>query len=123
MDTFTWTPSSGSRGAMKPRKLRAQFGDGYSQHIKDGINARLRVWDLTFDPMHPTIGTGVSGANLKDINDFLTAQDGATKFLWTQPAPFNTEGAQQFICEQWEFIYNDGGALVGLRATFEQQPT
>jgi phage-related protein len=123
MDTFTWIPSTGTRGSMKPRKLRAQFGEGYSQHAKDGINARLRVWDLVFDPIHATVGLGASGANLNDIDDFLADKDGCEKFLWTQPTPFNTEGPQQFICEQWEFVYNEGGALVGLHATFEQQPT
>lgn len=122
MDTFTYIPSASTRGTAKPRKLKAQFGDGYMQESSDGINAQLRQWELVFTDIHVTEGTGASGANLKDINDFLTTQGAYKKFLWTQPSPFNIEGAMMWVCEEWEWLY-DRGSVVGLRAVFEQRPS
>ena len=123
METFTWKPSTGTKGGMQPRKLKTQFGGGYMQEAKDGINARLRIWSLVFNPIHATIGMGASNANLKDIDAFLQARGGVEKFLWTQLTPFDTEGPKAFICEAWEFTYDQGGAIVGLTATFEQRPS
>ena len=120
METFTFVPSAGSSGVMHPRTLKAQFGDGYAQRVKDGVNARLRFWNLQFDPMHATTPIGGSGANLDDINDFLERQDGYIHFLWVQLPPFNTEGAKEFVCEEWSFTY-DRGLRVGLNAVFLQQ--
>jgi len=105
---------------VRPRTLKAQFGDGYVQRVKDGVNARLRVWNVVFDPMHATTPIGGSGTNLDDINDFLERQDGYIHFLWVQPPPFNTEGAKEFVCEEWSFQY-DRGLRVGLTAVFMQQ--
>jgi phage-related protein len=122
METFTWKPSTATRGSMTPRKLKAQFGDGYAQEAPDGINAKMRPWQLTFSAIHATTPTGSSGANLKDIDDFLDRHDGTAKFLWVQPTPFDIEGPMMFICEHWEFEYTDGGSLIGLVAMFEQRP-
>jgi phage-related protein len=121
METFTWVPSTATQGQMTPRTLTAQFGEGYAQDVKDGINALLRTWDLTFDPLPPVNGIGTDLANLLDINAFLELRGGAEKFLWLQPTPFDLEGLVAFICKSWQFVYN-GGDVTSLRCTFMRRP-
>lgn len=79
MATFTpgVNPDYGSTSDIEPRVLVAQFGDGYAQRTKDGINnlkRRVRlVWTLL-----PT-----STAN--DIVDFFADKAGATQFQYAWP--------------------------------------
>ena len=35
--------------SVKPRVLKAQFGDGYEMRVRDGINTTPRSWTLTFN--------------------------------------------------------------------------
>ena len=39
----------GAQGAVKPRVIKTQFGDGYEMRIKDGINNTPRTWSLVFN--------------------------------------------------------------------------
>ena len=39
----------GAQQAVKPRVIKAQFGDGYEMRIKDGINNTPRQWTLAFN--------------------------------------------------------------------------
>ncbi len=75
---------------MEPRTKRVQFGNGYSQRIKDGINSSLRRHSLVVRcrPKHIA----------DDVEDFLERHGGVTAFLWT-PADDFLEG--KFICERW----------------------
>lgn len=54
---FTTSSPYGSRQVMfdrftpvrtKPRILRADFGDGYSQRLADGINTIQEIWTVSF---------------------------------------------------------------------------
>lgn len=117
MDTFNFTIYEGTQAKMTPRTLVAQFGDGYVQESADGINPMLRVWDVAFTNIPGVTGTTPT---LKAINDFLTLQGGWQRFLWTQPPPFDIEGAKYFVCKDWSWVY-EGGLLIGLRATFQQR--
>jgi len=117
METFSYTPSFETQAMMTPRTLVAQFGDGYVQEAGDGINAMLRPWDLVFS--NRSAATGVT-PTLKQINDFLTAHAGYVRFLWTQPPPFDIEGAKTFVCKEWSWVYS-GGLICGIRAKFLQR--
>lgn len=64
------------QGATTYRVRTAQFGDGYSQRAKDGLNNVYDTWPLTF--------TG-SEAEIAAIKAFLDATGGATNFYWTPP--------------------------------------
>ena len=39
----------GAQQAVKPRVIKAQFGDGYEIRVKDGINNTPRAWSLSFN--------------------------------------------------------------------------
>ncbi len=111
--TFTFTPSFGTSAETEPRTLMAQFGNGYVQESADGINAILRNWSLTFNNRSMT--------QLLDIDTFLRARGGAERFYWTQPPPFDAEGAKAWVCKQWSWTYS-GGLISGISATFMQRP-
>lgn len=63
--------TSGKRGT---RKLKAQYGDGYSQSAKDGINAQNAEWNFT-----KTDAVAV----IEEIAQWL--DDNPLSFLWTPP--------------------------------------
>ena len=90
MSTFTWSPSYPASQSVKPRVLKAQFGDGYEQRIGDGINTRPRTWSVQFNNR--------SKAEIAQIDAFLSASNGQIAFDWTPP----TGAAGKWICENWE---------------------
>jgi phage-related protein len=118
MDTLTYTPHKATQVAIKPRVLRAQFGDGYVQEVADGINAMLPEWDLTWQNLHAATGGTPTAA---DLNTFFKTQEGYKKFLWTPPAPLNVQGT--FVCVEWNWVYDAGNMITGLRAHLIQRPS
>ena len=76
MATFTWSPDYGAQQPIKPKVKRAQFGDGYSQRVVDGINNLLRSWNVSFK-------RSKTDADL--IESFLATTKGADSFDWAPP--------------------------------------
>lgn len=75
-ETFTWKPTGTPTGTSKFRVRTAQFGDGYSQSVADGINNKMQSWPLQF--------TGTKDA-MQAIVDFFDARQGFQSFYWTPP--------------------------------------
>ena len=89
MATFTWLPEYGASVDLKPKVNRAVFGDGYEQRIRDGINAKIRAWNITFMK---------SSADIDTIEAFLSNEAGAGSFDWTPP-----RGAiGKWVCDSWK---------------------
>lgn len=92
--TFTFKPSKSFSKTTKTRVISAQFGDGYSLRIPDGINSVLNEWSLTF--------SNNSLTNANDIEAFFTLHKGSTPFLWTPPG----ESIEYtIICSEWSRTY------------------
>ena len=89
MATFTYQPDNSAQVSVKPRIMRAQFGDGYQQRVADGINIRPRQWSLSFNTR--------TDAEIAPVAAFLEARNGLEAFDWTPPQGL----AGKFICEQW----------------------
>lgn len=94
LDTFSFTPSKGVKCTTSPRVLTAQFGDGYSQRVPDGLNNLVREWDLSFNSR--------ALQQSSQILAFFVNKQGSTAFLWTPPGD-----TQQYtvICDQWDETY------------------
>jgi len=91
METFNYVPAPGQSKSVTPRVLTAQFGDGYSQRIGDGINIKPRIYSLTFNRKMD---------ELLAIESFLDARKGIEAFIWT---PLNsTQGV--WICDSWSKV-------------------
>jgi phage-related protein len=71
---FTCKLSAQSKKSVQNRILVAQYGNGYSQVVKDGINSNTDKWDLTFIPL--------SGTALTTLNSFFTLVGCDVWFSW-----------------------------------------
>lgn len=49
MATFNWTHDYGAAMQQEPKTLRTDFGDGYTQETRVGINPAPRTWSVTFE--------------------------------------------------------------------------
>lgn len=108
MPEFQWAESYGSRVQRRPRTLRAEFGDGYSQRAGDGIHPQLGVWSLVFSG----VDEGVADA----IEAFLDARAGVEAFDWNAPG---TTALGRYVCPEWTRSYDryNGSTIT---ATFEE---
>ena len=106
--TFTWIPSKSITKSIKPRVLTAQFGDGYSQRISNGINYITREWSISFN------SKSITDAN--NIENFLAARKGAEGFLWNPPGETTTYSV---ICPERSRTY-DSHISASIQAKFVQ---
>lgn len=90
MATFpSITPTYGASKTSRPRVLNVQFGDGYSQRVRFGLNTDLKSWNLTWQ---------VSETDADTIESFLEARAGVESFEWT---PLDSSTAYRWICQEW----------------------
>lgn len=106
-ETFTWEVSVGTSGRALHRARKAQFGDGYSQHAGDGINAKVQTWNV--------VRVCTNETDKDAIEAFLDARAGYESFFWTPPG-----GSQgYYLCESYDT--NPLGAdAYTITATFQQ---
>ena len=107
MSTFTWTPSYEATESSKPRVRTTQFGDGYRQAVRFGINTDAKEWSLQF--------ANRTDAERDEIATFLETQGGADSFDWTPPR--GTAG--KYVCEDWGITFSNCNNNQ-IRATFKQ---
>lgn len=88
-DDFTWLPSWQYQEQHKPRVLSAQYGDGYEQRARDGINNDPLTWQMQFNTR--------DDAEAAAIMAFFESRAGADYFTWTPPGL--TQG--KYICSQY----------------------
>jgi len=73
---FTWSPSLEIVGTTNYKVRSAQFSDGYTQTVADGINNQWDTFPLTF------VG---KSSKIAPIKAFLDATKGYQSFFWTPP--------------------------------------
>jgi len=105
-DLFTWCPLVNPTGQTTLRVRKAQFGDGYSQRVPDGINTKVQSWPVSFRG---------NAAYTAAIKAFLDVRLGATAFLFTPPN--NPQGL--YVCESYT-EQAMGAGMYTLSATFQQ---
>lgn len=76
VETFTWRTLTEPTGTVSYRVKTAQFGDGYSQAVGDGINNKVQSWQLEFAGIDKEVFS---------ICEFLDKHMGYKSFLWTPP--------------------------------------
>lgn len=77
VETFTWDARVGDQGTVTFNVLSAQFGDGYSQEVANGINNRSDSWPYTYEGNEDEVAP---------ILAFLDAHAGYRGFQWTPPS-------------------------------------
>jgi phage-related protein len=89
MATFTYIPSFTATEQSQPRVRTTQFGDGYSQRLRYGLNTDPKSWQLTF--------LNRTDTERENILTFLEARSGSESFDWTPPRG----SAGKYICSEW----------------------
>jgi len=91
MATFpSIAPSYGASKASRPNVKSVQFGDGYSQRLRYGLNTDLKSWTLTWQ--------NISETDSDTIETFLEARGGAEHFDWS---PIDETETYKWVCQQW----------------------
>jgi phage-related protein len=103
------TPAYGAEKRSAPVLRRVQFGDGYEQRLRFGLNQNPKVWSLTWN--------NITETDADTIETFLDARaDDGASFDWTPPAE---SIAYKWVCEEWNktIPYNNRAIIT---ATFRQ---
>ena len=109
MATFPDIPADyGASKKAEPRVRQVQFGSGYSQRARFGLNSDAKVWSLCWE------NRSVARANA--IEDFLAEGGGFESFSWTPP---DDTSSYKWICRQWTKTMPFCN-LFNITATFEQ---
>jgi phage-related protein len=114
-DVFGYPVMTGSSGQMAQRSLKAQYGDGYTQLARDGINTRSDTWNLTARGVwDDTVMTCANtGQPVREIADFINDHAGQASFKWVAPDGLDA----QWMCDGYS-ISKDGRQIVTLTFTF-----
>jgi Phage-related protein len=104
-DKFTWRVTTDSSGQGDFSTAKAQFGDGYSQEVANGLNSETQKWNVTYSNYAPKV---------REVLDFIRGHVGVS-FLWTPP--FGDEG--YYRCKSWSAT-DQGGNYGVLTMQFEQ---
>ena len=109
MITFTppIAPSPGTKSKPEIKLLKADFGDGYTQVVRDGLNHIRQVQTLVWERLLPD--------QAEIILAFLVERGGDQAFLYAVGAG----PVRKWTCEEWEHSYTSGGTR-SITATFRQ---
>jgi phage-related protein len=101
-------PDPGFKRAHAPKLLKTDFGDGYAQRGKDGINS---------DPLTDTlVWTNLTKAEKDYMDQFMIARQGNQAFLW-QASDETVPNA--YVCEVWDYDFVAADVYT-FNATFRQ---
>lgn len=101
-------PSPGTTRKPKLKLLEVEFGDGYSQVTRDGMNHIRRTIDLRWELLLP--------AKEREFDAFFTRHGGDTPFWYT---PSDETTPVRWTCKDWETRTSDDG-FREFTAKFEQ---
>lgn len=94
--TPAFHPDFGMKRNLKPRVLKAQFGDGYLQRAADGMNTMPVTLSLQW--------TNLILSERDYIINFLAARKGYQSFFYTYQ---DESVAKVYVCEEWDWVHND----------------
>ncbi len=92
MATFDFCANPGAQRQLTPKVREAEFGDGYSQRVGDGINTQKSIWNVAFTR---------DKSEIDQIDAFLIARSGVESFDWI--APDGSSG--RYLCKSWSRDY------------------
>ncbi|MHB2165731.1 phage tail protein [Alsobacter sp. R-9] len=102
-------PSVGLKRRPEVKLLKAEFGDGYTQIARDGINHIRMTVELQWDALTATQAVL--------ILNFLEERGGDQAFLYTPPG-FST--ARKWRCEEWEDTAISANGYRSVRAVLRE---
>jgi phage-related protein len=103
---YSFGPTTSAQKSTEAKTLRAEFGDGYTQRVADGLNSVRDTYSVSWED--------ISRTDARLIDDFLRARGGFEAFLWTPPG---ATVSKKWICESWS-VTNASTVLDSVSATF-----
>ncbi|KGQ25499.1 tail protein [Gallibacterium anatis CCM5995] len=94
METFKWCVLPKLTIENEPRRNVVQFGDGYAQRAKVGINSLLRRYPVTVK---------VKNKDRLAVDAFLAQHGGVEPFYFNDPF---TKSRKKVVCGQWRIEMN-----------------
>jgi phage-related protein len=92
---FTWIVDYAARKEYDTRVKPVEYGDGYIQRYRFGLNPQREVWSVQLSKR--------SNAERDAIRTFLRGARGVTTFQWTDP---QTGALGYYTCTDWTISYN-----------------
>lgn len=103
---FEWLVQTPLTETSAPKVNKAQYGDGYMQTSRKGINTNLKKFGIQVKNHHDVINA---------VNDFLDEHAGAETFEWQHP----TSGKLYLVkCFGWNVSRDSNTATIS--AEFEE---
>lgn len=104
-DTFIWTPQYNSSFDFTPKYTETQFGDGYKQIIKDGINSVDSAFSVTLNGLEEKKANAILHfldfkANCEDGGDLQNA------FYVPSIAPYDDTIKRAYMAKSWKDEFN-----------------
>lgn len=96
----TFTPPAtapldpGARRSNKPKVLMAQFGDGFAQRARDGLNNNPLRRDFSW--------SNLTKEEAEAIDEFFLARRGEQSFYYQKP---DESRVRAYICPEWEVTH------------------
>ena len=86
-------PSYGAQKTSAPKVHVVQFGDGYSQRLRFGLNQNPKVWNLRWN--------NLPEADSDTLEAFFNARaDDGASFDW-EPLDESAGTTYKFVCMRW----------------------
>jgi len=95
--TFFYRPSQSSEMEAEPKIRKVQFGDGYEQRSKDGINNNPLTFHCNF--------MNISSRRAHDVSNFLKDLEGYKWFWWMAPEPYD-DSLKKFVAGKHSIRYD-----------------
>lgn len=97
---FWWKASYATEVSFKPKLIINQFGNGYQQRIKDGLNNNMAEFSVSFQNR--------SEKEAVSILHFLNERNAQESFVYNMPTIYNKNNSSlntRFICPEWTSNY------------------
>lgn len=120
---FNFPVEAGITESYKPKITKVQYGDGYIQRAKKGINHNLREFSVTYRGSwlwENEVKGSDKRKEFQKVEDFLREHEGYKAFIWTS---FNRPYLEQsdpikVVCEEWTITREQG--YVQISMTFKE---
>ncbi len=104
-------PSYGAQKTSSPSIRSVQYGDGYQQRLKFGLNQNPKVWNLRWN--------NISESDADTLEEFFNARaDDCASFDW-EPLDESAGTIYKFVVFNWSKNINAKGRA-SIQATFRQ---
>jgi phage-related protein len=101
----------GSKPKTEMKVLEADFGDGYTQRVADGLNSIKETWTVDWK--------NIEKVDAFEIVNFLKARKGFEAFYWTPPGELS---ARLWTCKTFDGpTPTEGNYLYNVGATFREE--